>query len=97
MFGLLDQPLQRPDFIQSGNERKHYPRFAVRRCSQNSAKLNQKDKNGWTPLTVAEGIYNGGVFNQAPDIIELLRKAGAEPSPANIERDGTAISAAARQ
>ena len=63
---------------------------------EKGAKLNLKDKNGWTPLTVAEGIYNGGVFNQAPDIIELLRKAGAEPSPPGIERDGTAISAAAR-
>ena len=55
------------------------------------AKLNQKDKRGWTPLTVAEGNYTGGVYIHSPDVIEVLRKAGAEPSPPNIERDETVL------
>jgi ankyrin repeat protein len=58
---------------------------------EKGATLNQKDKRGWTPLTVAEGNYTGGVYIHSPEVIEVLRKAGAQPSPANIERDATVL------
>ena len=54
------------------------------------ANLNAKDKRGWTPLVIAEGVYEGGFFNRYPSTAALLLKLGAEPSPPDIQRGGGA-------
>jgi ankyrin repeat protein len=79
-----------------GETALHGPAYLNRRTVatflvEKGAMLNQKDKRGWTPLTVAEGNYTGGVYIHSPDVIEVLRKAGAQPSPATIERDATVL------
>lgn len=55
------------------------------------AKLNVKNKRGWTPLIIAEGVYEGGVINRLPNTAALLLKLGAEPSPPDVERDSSAV------
>jgi ankyrin repeat protein len=50
------------------------------------AKLNVKDRRGWTPLTIAEGIRTLSNYIRSPRTAELLRALGAEPSPPNVER-----------
>jgi ankyrin repeat protein len=52
------------------------------------AKVNAKNKRGWTPLVIAEGIFFQATNTQAPSTADLLRKLGADPSPPEIERDG---------
>src|SRR5439155_13904700 len=42
------------------------------------ANINAKNNNGWTPLTVAEGVSTNN-FTAYPSIVEILRKAGADP------------------
>jgi ankyrin repeat protein len=54
------------------------------------ARLNVKNSRGWTPLTIAEGVYASN-FNAFPDTAVLLRKLGAEPTAADVERDATVI------
>ena len=55
---------------------------------EHGAKLNLKDKMGWTPLTVAEGVYDG-IPHESVEIAAFLRKMGAEPTPPGIELDKT--------
>jgi ankyrin repeat protein len=55
------------------------------------ARLNVKNNRGWTPLTIAEGVYASN-FNAFPSTAALLRKLGADPSPPDVERDATVIS-----
>lgn len=50
------------------------------------ANVNAKNKKSWTPLVIAEGIYQGGGVKYFPSTAELLRKHGADPSPPNIDR-----------
>jgi len=38
------------------------------------AKLDPRDRRGWTPLTIANGISHGDVFKQQPQTAELLKK-----------------------
>jgi hypothetical protein len=55
------------------------------------ANLNVKDRKAWTPLVIAEGVYEIGFFNRYPSIAALLLlKLGAEPSPPDVERGGSA-------
>jgi len=54
---------------------------------------NQKNKTGWTPLRMAEGVVVGGNFRNAPQMSALLKeimtKAGASTVvEADIERSG---------
>ena len=51
------------------------------------ALLNVKNEFGWTPLTIAEGVFEGPNEAGTPKTAELLRRLGAEPSPPNIERN----------
>lgn len=40
---------------------------------EKGAKLDARDKRGWTPLTIANGISHGDVFKQQPQTAELLK------------------------
>ena len=54
-------------------------------CKTEGVEFNAKNKQGWTPLVIAEGIY--GSYNSfSPSTAALLRKLGAAPSPPNIKR-----------
>ena len=56
---------------------------------QNGAKVNVKNLYGWTPLTIAEGIYYGGSDTRSDKMAETFRKLGAEPSAPDIARSPT--------
>jgi ankyrin repeat protein len=58
----------------------------VKYLVEKGADVNARDKKVWTPLVIAEGIYQGGGVKYFPATAELLRKLGAEPSPPNIDR-----------
>jgi ankyrin repeat protein len=51
------------------------------------AKLNVKDRRGWTPLTIVEGLYFAATNTYSPSAAELLGKLGAEPTPSGIDRN----------
>ena len=56
------------------------------------AKMNVRNKHGWTPLTIVEGLYFTATNTYSPSGAELLRQLGAEPSPADIDRQlGTSV------
>jgi ankyrin repeat protein len=55
------------------------------------ADVNQKNKRGWTPVTLAEGIYTQNSNSKNPDLETLLLAHGGKPSPPNIERDAYAV------
>ena len=52
------------------------------------AKLNVKNRYGWTPLAIAEGIYFGGSDTRSDTTAAFFRTLGSEPSPSDVERDG---------
>jgi ankyrin repeat protein len=53
----------------------------------NGAKVNAKNKFGWTPLAISEGIYYGGSDTRSDKIAEVLRSLGATPSGPEVERN----------
>src|SRR5262245_36866713 len=53
--------------------------------------VNQKNKRGWTPITLAEGIYTQNSNSKNPELERLLLAHGARPSPPGIERDAYAV------
>lgn len=50
-----------------------------------------KNKRGWTPVTLAEGIYTQNSNSKNPDLERLLLAKGGKPSPPGIERDAYAV------
>jgi uncharacterized protein len=64
---------------------------------EKGANMNVKDKNGWTPLTIAEGVYYAADLYASESLAELLRQLGAEPTPDNVERDSTVAAGRERQ
>ena len=63
----------------------------VRMLLDKGANINARNKRGWTPLIIAEGLYFEATNSKSPATVEILQKAGAEPSPPDIERDATAV------
>jgi len=51
------------------------------------AKVNVRDKRGWTPLAIVEGLYFAATNTYSPSAVELLRKLGAEPTPPGLDRN----------
>lgn len=49
--------------------------------------MNAKNKMGWTPLFIAEGIDTTGFHVKSDSTAALLRKLGAAPSPAGMSRE----------
>jgi ankyrin repeat protein len=53
---------------------------------EHHANLNVKNRLGWTPLTIAEGVFNGSVIQHFPSTEKLLQTLGAEPSAPDVNR-----------
>jgi uncharacterized protein len=53
--------------------------------------VDVKNKRGWSPVTLAEGIYTANSNSKNPDLERLLLQHGGKPSPAGIERDAYAV------
>jgi uncharacterized protein len=53
--------------------------------------VNLVNKRGWSPVTLAEGIYSNGSNSRNPELERLLLAHGAKPSPPGIERDAYAV------
>jgi ankyrin repeat protein len=53
---------------------------------EKGAAVNARNRKSWTPLVIAEGIYQGGGLKYFPSTAEVLRRSGSEPSPANVDR-----------
>lgn len=53
--------------------------------------VDVKNKRGWTPVTLAEGIYTQNSNSKNPDLERLLLSSGGKPSPPGIERDAYAV------
>jgi ankyrin repeat protein len=50
------------------------------------ANVNAKNAQGWTPLTIVEGLYFNATTTLSEGGVALLRKLGAEPTPPNLNR-----------
>jgi ankyrin repeat protein len=55
------------------------------------AKVNVTNKRGWSPMTIAEGIFTNNSNTRNPEAEALLRKFGGQPSPPGIERDAYSV------
>ena len=56
------------------------------------AEINAKNKHEWTPLTIVEGLYFTATNTHSAGGAELLLELGAEPSPADVDRQiGTSL------
>lgn len=53
--------------------------------------VDVKNKRGWTPVTLAEGIYTQNSNSKNPELERLLLAHGGKPSPPGIERDAYAV------
>ncbi|OFW19649.1 MAG: hypothetical protein A3H97_18680 [Acidobacteria bacterium RIFCSPLOWO2_02_FULL_65_29] len=53
--------------------------------------VNVINKRGWSPVTLAEGIYTNNSNSRNPDLERLLLEHGGRPSPPGIERDAYAV------
>ena len=49
------------------------------------ARINAKNKHGWTALTIVEGLYTNASNTRSPSGIAVLRKFGAEPTPTGFD------------
>ena len=65
---------------------RHFADSIVTFLVEHGAKMDAKNKRGWTPLVIAEGIRTGGNFVFSPSTAALLPKLGAAPSPPDVSR-----------
>jgi len=47
------------------------------------ARIDVKNKQGWTPLIIAEGVHYPNTYNRFPETAALLRKLGAKDTAQN--------------
>jgi ankyrin repeat protein len=57
----------------------------------NGADPNVKNKRGWSPVTIAEGVYTNNSNTRSPEALALLMKRGGVASPPNVERDAYSV------
>jgi ankyrin repeat protein len=69
---------------------RHHANSIVTYLVEHGANMNVRNRQGWTPLVIAEGVFPGGNTIFSPTTTELLRKLGAEPSPPDVIRVPTA-------
>ena len=65
---------------------RHFADSIVEFLVNHGANMDAKNKRGWTPLVIAEGIRTGGNYVFSPSTTVLLQKLGAAPSPPDISR-----------
>jgi ankyrin repeat protein len=65
---------------------RHFADSIVQFLVDHGANMDAKNKRGWTPLVIAEGVFTGGNKIFSPSTTVLLRKLGAAPSPPDISR-----------
>jgi ankyrin repeat protein len=65
---------------------RHFADSIVQFLVDHGANMDAKNRRGWTPLVIAEGIRTGGNAVFSPSTTVLLRKLGAAPSPPDISR-----------
>jgi uncharacterized protein len=65
---------------------RHFADSIVQFLVDHGANMDAKNKRGWTPLVIAEGVFTGGNKIFSPSTTALLRKLGAAPSPPDISR-----------
>jgi ankyrin repeat protein len=65
---------------------RHFADSIVQYLVDHGANIDAKNKRGWTPLVIAEGIRTGGNAVFSPSTTLLLRKLGAAPSPPDVSR-----------
>jgi ankyrin repeat protein len=53
--------------------------------------INQINKRGWSPVTLAEGIYTQNSNSKNPELERLFLARGGKSSPPGIERDAYAV------
>jgi uncharacterized protein len=61
------------------------------------ADVNVKNKRGWSPVTISEGVYTNNSNTRNPEAQALLMKLGGVASPANVERDAYSVIDDAKQ
>jgi uncharacterized protein len=65
---------------------RHFADSIVQFLVDHGANMDARNKRGWTPLVIAEGVFTGGNKIFSPSTTVLLRKLGAAPSPPDISR-----------
>ena len=46
---------------------------------EKGADVDATNEIGWTPLSIAQGVFYPNTFNRHPDIVGLLQELGADP------------------
>ena len=83
----LHDPFSVSDRIQTLHAAAYWGADTVARLLiEKGARIEAKNRKQWTPLVIAEGIYQGGGVKYFPTTAELLRKLGAEPSRPDVDR-----------
>ena len=50
------------------------------RLGEKDANLDAVNDTGWTPLSIAQGVFYPNTFNRHPNIVTLLSVLGADPT-----------------
>src|SRR5437016_4198340 len=75
------------DTALHGAARRERADSIVQFLVDHGANMNAKNKMGWTPLFIAEGIDTTGFHVKSDTTAALLRKLGAAPSPEGMSRE----------
>ena len=75
---------------------KHFPSVA-QYLADHGAKIdvwNTKNRNGWTPLRIAEGVHRGMNLRQSPETAAVLRRVMTAAGVSTVVEPESVISGA---